>query len=174
MPPLFRLPPDLLTTIVSAFPCRELQIRSLATLLYPCAAPVRNLVVHGVEATGKSAITAQLLAALQQDPDSELHYAFVRSAECVTGRHLFERTIASVADALQWGGPAPARCENMAALTVELCKLLRDANRPVASRFVLVFDGIDHQREPPPTLLPALARLSEIVRSPVLFLSCAT
>jgi len=31
------------------------------------------------------------------------------------------------------------------------------------TKFVLVFDGIDKQRDAPHTLIPALARLSEIV-----------
>ena len=30
-------------------------------------------------------------------------------------------------------------------------------------RFVLVFDGVDKQRDSPPTLVPALARLGEVV-----------
>jgi origin recognition complex subunit 5 len=30
-------------------------------------------------------------------------------------------------------------------------------------KFVLVFDGIDAQREAPPTLIPALARFGEMV-----------
>jgi origin recognition complex subunit 5 len=35
---------------------------------------------------------------------------------------------------------------------------------------VLVFDGIDQQREAPPTLLPALARLGEFVRENIVAL----
>jgi hypothetical protein len=52
-------------------------------------------------------------------------------------------------------------------LVVELGKLLESwtiAEEGGKRRFVLVFDGIDHQRDAPPTLLPALARLGEIVR----------
>ena len=189
---LFSLPTELLATLAASFPCRGPQIRTLATLVHPRAAPVRNLIVHGVEATGKSAVTARLLAALHADDDpasasasasSALDYAVVRSAECVTARHLFERTLAAVADAVA-GAPPPAaaRCETLAALAVELGRLLerygrsdRDDGRQdgedapavvpdIRRRFVLVFDGIDRQREAPPTLLPALARLSEIVR----------
>lgn len=37
--------------------------------------------------------------------------------------------------------------------------------RAEKGKFVLVFDGIDKQRETPPTLLPALARVGEIVSS---------
>jgi len=52
-----------------------------------------------------------------------------------------------------------ARCENIGALAVQLQRLLNGIEK-----FVLVFDGIDHQREAPPTLLPALARFGESVR----------
>ncbi|CAJ2510743.1 Uu.00g063680.m01.CDS01 [Anthostomella pinea] len=163
MASIFELPEDLLATLAESFPCRDAQIRALATLLYPRAAPCRNLIVHGTEATGKSAITTTLLAALRDDPGTDLNYATVKSAECVTARHLFERTVGLVADAVQWQGPAPGRCETLAALTVELSRMLKYAERDAADRFVLVFDGIDRQREAPPTLLPALARLSEII-----------
>lgn len=50
------------------------------------------------------------------------------------------------------------RSENTAALVVQLQRLLSGIEK-----FVLVFDGIDHQREAPATLLPALARFNEFV-----------
>ncbi|KAI1851651.1 hypothetical protein JX266_003113 [Neoarthrinium moseri] len=159
---IFQLPDELLATLFTTFPSREPQIRSLATLVYPNAAPCRNLIVHGTEATGKSAITAALLDQLQGDPDTNLSYSIVRSPECVTARHLFERTTGSVANALNWEGPV-GRCETLAALTVELSKMLKYVDRDQGWRFVLVFDAIDRQREAPHTLLPALARLSEII-----------
>ena len=183
---LFSLPTELLATLAESFPCRGPQIRTLATLVHPRAAPARNLIVHGVEATGKSAVTAHLLAALHDDSSSAsvLNYAVVRSAECVTARHLFERTLGAIAAAaagLDYGVPPPAaRCETLAVLAVELGRLLESYGRSgeddggrggagaaspsTRRRFVLVFDGIDRQREAPPTLLPALARLSEMVR----------
>ncbi|KAI1766837.1 origin recognition complex subunit 5 C-terminus-domain-containing protein [Hypoxylon sp. FL1150] len=165
---IFELPEDLLATLIESFPCRDAQIRALATLLYPRAAPCRNLIVHGIEATGKTAITSGLLEALQSATGDAplLKYAIVKSAECVTARHLFERTVGSVADALKWAGTAAVgRCETLAALTVELTRMLKDDVEQEArdGRFVLVFDGIDRQRDAPPTLLPALARLSEII-----------
>ncbi|OTB04532.1 hypothetical protein M426DRAFT_73350 [Hypoxylon sp. CI-4A] len=166
MASIFELPDELLAVLIESFPCRDAQIRALATLLYPRAAPCRNLIIHGTEATGKSAITANLLDALSMSSDGALlNYAIVKSAECVTARHLFERTIGSVADALQWEGRgAVGRCETLAALTVELTNMLQyDQPQETERRFVLVFDGIDHQRDAPPTLLPALARLSEII-----------
>jgi len=50
------------------------------------------------------------------------------------------------------------RCDNPSALTVHLERLLSDREK-----FILMFDDVDKQREAPPTLLPALARLGEIV-----------
>lgn len=91
-----------------------------------------------------------------------LSYAIVNAAQCITGRHLFERIVASVADALKWED-VPRRCETLAQLNVELVKMLRYPMREPGWRFVLVLDAIDRQRDAPPTLMPALARLSEIV-----------
>lgn len=159
---LFQLPEELIATLSTGFPSREPQIRSLATLVYPRAAPCPNLILHGTDATGKSAIAAALLSSLRDDADTNLGFAIVRSPECVTARHLFERTTGAVADALRWEG-AVGRCETLAALTVELSKMLKYLDRGKDWRFVLVFDAIDRQREAPSTLLPALARLSEIV-----------
>ena len=50
------------------------------------------------------------------------------------------------------------RCENTSALVVQLQTLLEGEKK-----FVLVFDGIDRQREAPPSFLPGIARLGEIV-----------
>ncbi|KAK4043606.1 origin recognition complex subunit 5 C-terminus-domain-containing protein [Parachaetomium inaequale] len=167
---LFQLPDELiLTALNTAFPCREPQTRALATLLYPGAAPCRNLVIYGTEATGKSAITAALLAKLSHQTDDDddeltLKYAVVNSAECITARHLYETVVAKAADALRWDA-APSRCETVSQLTVELSKMLKYTPRPEGFRFVLVFDAIDRQRDAPHTLLPALARLSEIIPS---------
>ncbi|KAJ4307052.1 hypothetical protein N0V88_000427 [Collariella sp. IMI 366227] len=172
---LFQLPDELiLAALAQAFPSRETQIRALATLVYPSAAPCQNLVVYGTEATGKSAVTSALLAELSDDPDDDLfsfRSAIVNSAECITARHLYETLVGKVAEALQWDAP-PSRCETLSQLTVELSKMLKYTPRPDGFRFVLVFDGIDHQRDSPHTLLPALARLSEIAsHSPNLKLS---
>lgn len=66
------------------------------------------------------------------------------------------------------------KCENLAQLAVEISRLLGGSSRELDSnagnnltkgKFVLVLDGIDRQREAPPTLLPALARMGEIVCS---------
>ncbi|KAI1300782.1 origin recognition complex subunit 5 C-terminus-domain-containing protein [Xylaria venustula] len=164
MTSFLELPEDLLASLITNFPCRETQIDALVTLIHPRVAPCRNVVVHGAEATGKSAIVSELLRTLRDDSPSDLNYAIVKSAECVTARHFFERTVGLVGDALQ-NEVTPGRCETLAALTAELTKILKYVDRDDGSRFVLVFDGIDRQRDAPPTLLPALARLSEIILS---------
>ena len=87
-----------------------------------------------------------------------LRYAIVRSKECITGRHLLERTVCAVAASVDWEEGA-GRCENLAQLAVLLGKMLEGGK----GRFVLVFDGVDKQRDAPPTLVPALARLGEVV-----------
>lgn len=123
------------------------------------------MVIYGTEATGKSAITTALLAKLSSQPGDDeftLKHAVVNSAEFITARHLYETVVGKVADALEWNA-GPPRCETVSQLTVELSKMLKYTPRPDGFRFVLVFDGIDRQRDAPHTLLPALARLSEIV-----------
>ncbi|KAL2755115.1 hypothetical protein ACRALDRAFT_1071683 [Sodiomyces alcalophilus JCM 7366] len=175
---VFQLPDEvLISTLNQRFPCREPQIRSLAALLHPHAAPCRNLILYGTEATGKSSIVEALLQNLHVPPPASAHahdsdnhvdqqsllsYAILNSIQCITARHLFERTLSAVADALHYTS-RPKRCESMSQLTVELSRMLKDQPRSSSFRFVLVFDSIDRQRDVPVTLLPALARLPEIV-----------
>lgn len=151
---------------------------SMIINLQVSTASCRNIILHGLEATGKSAVTKAVLEALSantpaQNGDSddhfnnELRYAIIKSAECITGRHLLEQTIGTVAKAVEWKGNIP-RCENLAQLVVEVGKLLdgwtaTNEVQAAKQRFVLVFDGIDRQKEAPPTMLPALARMGEIV-----------
>ena len=58
------------------------------------------------------------------------------------------------------------RCESLSSLAMTLQRLLEHTQK-----FVLVFDGIDKQREAPSTLLPALARLGDIVRTSIVLQS---
>lgn len=89
----------------------------------------------------------------------------MKSRECITGRHLLERIVASTLDALdeyedQEIDRRPyARTENISSLMVNMQKIMEGRGK-----FVLVLDGVDRQREAPPTLLPALARFGEMVR----------
>ena len=118
-----------------------------------------TIIVHGVEATGKSLTVKAILDAI--DTPS----AILRSQECITTRHLLQRTTGEVKEALAAHGQLKetasldGRCESISAFLVELQTLLA-----AKEKFILVFDGIDRQRETAPTLLPAIARLGETVR----------
>ena len=118
------------------------------------------LVLHGLEATGKSLTSEAILASLQ------LLYAIVDSRECITARHLLERTVVDCKNAVDktqivdTHQIVDGRCENVSVLAVKLQQILAGQKK-----FVLVFDGIDQQREAPHTLLPAIARFGEIVRT---------
>ncbi|SMR59233.1 unnamed protein product [Zymoseptoria tritici ST99CH_1E4] len=151
------LPDELLLSLIEQWPCREVQLRQLAALLSPSLPSPSSLVLYGPHATGKSSITRSYLKS------AHLTHAILRCRECVTARHLLERTVDAVHQALQDDGDETigdynGRCENVSALAVHLQRLLQRRDK-----FILVFDGIDMQREAPPTMLPALARIGETV-----------
>lgn len=93
-------------------------------------------------------------------------HAIIDSKECVTARHLLERAAAACRQQIHKSlGTSVAsgfypRCETVNALENQLEKTLKDA-----PRFTLVFDGVDQQKEAPPSLLPGLIRLGSIVSS---------
>ncbi|KAL8847636.1 MAG: hypothetical protein Q9221_007324 [Calogaya cf. arnoldii] len=147
------LPDELLSSLNESIKCRELQHQQTACLLSSDLFSPSNLVLHGTEATGKSLTINALLSAIQTPS------AIIRSRECITTRHLLERTLKEAQDA--FGDTAPSidgRCESISAFVVQLQRLLEDRRK-----FILVFDNIDRQREAAPTLLPALARLGELI-----------
>jgi len=173
-------PDELLSTLdelKDRWPCREQQLRQLNAVLsvsmllwtrtdartntykQPRLPSPPALVAYGAHATGKSSLVKSYLET------SEQRHVIVQCNECVTGRHLLERTAAAVHQSLQTEAVDgdvevyTGRCENISALVSHLQRMLRDHEN-----YTLVFDGIDQQREAPPTLLPALARLGEFVR----------
>ncbi|OBT94363.1 hypothetical protein VE01_07696 [Pseudogymnoascus verrucosus] len=158
----FALPREALGRLAKEMPERSKQVAALGALVGPLCASPRNIVVYGLAATGKSAVISGVLDALSTGDaageEGALRYAIVRSKECITGRHLLERTVCAVAAAVDWEEGA-GRCENLAQLAVLLGKMLEGRE----GRFVLVFDGVDKQRDAPPTLVPALARLGEVI-----------
>lgn len=62
-----------------------------------------------------------------------------------------------------WEKAGKGRCEHISGLAVLLEECLAARPDTRSSKFVLVLDEIDRQREAPHTLLSALARLGEIV-----------
>jgi origin recognition complex subunit 5 len=125
--------------------------------------------VHGTEATGKSVVVKAVLDRLGARSGSSNHhaplsaYAVVDVTECITTRHFLETTVGRVADAVAWQDVSP-RCDSISQLTVHLSKVLLYTTRPPEFHFILVLDAIDRLREASPSLLPALARLPELVR----------
>lgn len=132
---------------------------SIANVFAKTDLPLNTLVIHGLEATGKSLTTQRVLETCTKQ------FALIPSRQCITTRHLLERTLSEVQAALrgrgaqQKGGTETnVRCEGISVFSTQLQRLL--AGR---EKFVIVFDGIDRQREAVPTLLPALAILGEKV-----------
>jgi origin recognition complex subunit 5 len=127
------------------------------------------VVIHGTEATGRSSIIKTALTLLSNqsgagnDGNPLTAFTVVDCPECITNRHLLETAVRRAADALSWHGPSP-KCESVSQLTVEFSKMLLYADRPPRFCFTLVLDAIDQQRENASGILPALARLPEIVR----------
>ncbi|KAL4915774.1 hypothetical protein BDW62DRAFT_212470 [Aspergillus aurantiobrunneus] len=122
-----------------------------------------TIVVHGISATCKSTIVSNVLALL------EVPHAIVRSPECITGRHLLTKILWAILNALgrkdEWERFGKGRCEHVSSLVVLLGECLASNPEKAVQKFVLVLDGIDKQREAPPTLLSALARLGEVIPS---------
>jgi origin recognition complex subunit 5 len=120
------------------------------------------VVVHGIAATCKSTIVRAVLSAL------EVPHAIVRSPECITGRHLLTKILWATLEALgkqgEWEKFGKGRCEHVSMLAVLLAECLGVTSGKPVSKFILVLDGIDKQREAPHTLLSALSRLGEVVR----------
>ncbi|CAF9937466.1 hypothetical protein IMSHALPRED_011149 [Imshaugia aleurites] len=151
------LPEEISSILLDQIPCRALQIRQLLALLSPALPSPSTIFLYGVEATGKTLAINAVLDAITTPS------AIIPSRECITTRHLLERTIAAVKEALAAHGQLEEangldrRCESISAFVIELRRLLDGKDK-----FILVFDGIDRQREAAPTLLPAIARLGEI------------
>ncbi|CAG8884129.1 unnamed protein product [Penicillium nalgiovense] len=157
------LPKEVASSLSTQWPCRDVQIRQLASLLSSHVPSPPTLVVHGISATCKSTLLRAVLATV------EVPHAIVRSSECITGRHLLTKILWNTLEALgqkeEWEKSGKGRCEQVSGLAVLLDECL--AARPVEyqGKFVLVLDEIDRQREAPHTLLSALARLGEIIPS---------
>ncbi|KAL9011162.1 MAG: hypothetical protein Q9173_003975, partial [Seirophora scorigena] len=149
---------ELLAPLNKSIRCRELQIQQLVCLIASAFPSPPNLVLHGSEATGKTLTINALLQSIDHPS------AIIPSRECITTRHLLERTLTEVQHALGEDDEearrvaVDGRCESISAFVVQLQRLLRGHHK---KKFILVFDNIDRQREAAPTLLPALARLHE-------------
>ncbi|CAG8325575.1 unnamed protein product [Penicillium salamii] len=156
------LPAQVASSLSAQWPCREVQSRQLASLLSPYTPSSPALVINGISATCKSTILRAVLSAIK------VPHAFVRSSECITGRHLLTKILWNTLGALglkeEWEKAGKGRCEHVSGLSVLLEECLQQPHGK-GPKFVLVLDEIDRQREASPTLLSALARLGEIIPS---------
>ncbi|KAK2766205.1 hypothetical protein FQN54_007721 [Arachnomyces sp. PD_36] len=173
------LPTELLLSITQQWPCRDLQILQLASLLSPYTPSPATIVVHGIEATGKSGIVRSILSQYgDQDKDEDddtysssnaraIPHAYVRCAECITGRHLLSKIIAAILAAL--GLPEDAvkgAIDHVCTMGVVLKDIFegrKGGGVGEIEKLVLVLDGVEEQREAQQFLLPALARLGEMI-----------
>ncbi|KAF2718550.1 hypothetical protein K431DRAFT_296823 [Polychaeton citri CBS 116435] len=147
--------------ISDTWPCREPQLRQINALVSRHLPSPANVVVYGPHSTGKTGVVGAYLQAIAVD------HAVIQCRETVTTRHLLERTVAKVSEALESNPssngtrvPVDNRCDNITTFGNHLHRLLDRREQ----KFVLVLDGIDKQREPLPTLLPALAQISQSIR----------
>lgn len=136
---------ELLSSINDRYPCRVPQLRRLSALIGDvCWAPPgsrfsiiltkplqdddpspASIVVHGLEATGKTLILKSFLES------SSSSFSWVPCHECVTARHLTQRIAATVSESLGAveGAASSARCENVSVLAVQLQQILRESQR---------------------------------------------
>lgn len=176
-----------LAILIDAIPCREAQIRQLATIF--CQQNFLSpstTVVYGVKSTGKSLTIKSVLESCYIT-----RHAIIQSTDWVDSRELLEAVISAVVnmskkeeeeEEVEEGeeeeeGEEKEQvkeveeanninkehidgrgCESISAFVVQLQLLLEGKGKTI-----LVFDGIDRQQEPWPSLLPAIARLGEIV-----------
>lgn len=155
------LPDESIATSIDAISCREAQIRQLATIFgQPNFLSPSTTVVHGVKSTGKSLTINSVLESCNT------RHAVVQSADWVDSRELLEAAISAVVNISKEeneehvGTDIDRRCESISIFVTQLQLLLEGKGNTI-----LVFDGIDRQREPWLTLLPAIARLGEAVSS---------
>lgn len=152
-----------IATLIDTISCREGQIRQLATIFcQPNFLSPSTTVVHGVKSTGKSLTISSVL----ESCNNNTRHAIVQSADWVDSRELLEAIISAVANIISKEEnkeedvdiDIDGRCESISSFVVQLQLLLEGKGNTI-----LVVDGIDRQREPWLTLLPAIARLGEVV-----------
>lgn len=165
-------PSSIAKVVSSRYTCRSRQVQQLALLLAPLSPSPQAIVLYGLPSTGKTSVLRTLLS----QTTGEHPHVIIPCKECITTRHLLERTVADVLDSLihfeqqrsdvatvnndaSLDGGKYTRTENYAALVAHLERLL--AHR--VEKFILAFDSVDTLTESPGTLLPALVRLGECI-----------
>jgi origin recognition complex subunit 5 len=114
-------------------------------------------VVHGLDGTGKLEVISTVLEA------RNIGHTLVRSRECLSQRHLLGKIFTSCMNALEQQESIEEydRVDSLNALSVGLQRLFRKLPR----KLVVVLDAIDEVKGAGSTMLPALARLGDMVRA---------
>ena len=151
-------------SLIDAIPCREIQIRQLATIFcQPSFVSPSTTIVYGVESTGKSLTVSSVLESC-----CNIRHALVHSADWMDTGELLEAIIVGVTNiSIENGLKASMdpvkiheriRWDDLTSFYNKIRLLLEGKGHTI-----LVLDGIDRQREAWQTLLPAMSRLGEIV-----------
>ncbi len=150
------LPPELLDLIQQKCPCRETQIRQLATYYNNTFPSPPILVAYGFEQSSRRDVIYNVLQA------REIDHAVVKSKECLSQRHLLSKIFAASITALGLAGQVEQfeKTDSINALLGNLRKLFE---RLDGRKLVVVIEDVDDLRQSGPTLLPALARLGDLV-----------
>ncbi|KAJ9617023.1 hypothetical protein H2200_000744 [Cladophialophora chaetospira] len=150
------LPPELLDLIQQKCPCRDTQIRQLATYYNNTFPSPPILVAYGLEQSSKRQVINSVLQA------REIAHTIIKSKECLSQRHLLSKIFAASITTLGHGGQIEQyeKTDNINSLLGNLRKLFERLERV---KFVVILEDADELRQPGPTLLPALARLGDLI-----------
>ncbi|KIW79687.1 hypothetical protein Z517_06301 [Fonsecaea pedrosoi CBS 271.37] len=176
-----------LHSILQKCPCRKPQIQELATYyndsiqgrdqlsdsrdltqdIFPSPSV---LVAYGLESTSKTTAIVEVLRW------REIPHGIVKSRECLSQRHLLSKIFAVCVAALgreqgqgqeNQTGQQFDRTDSINALVGNLRRLFErvvvDSKSNQKNKFVAVIEDADALRQPGPTLLPALARLGDVI-----------
>ncbi|KIW29352.1 uncharacterized protein PV07_05171 [Cladophialophora immunda] len=150
------LPPELLYLILQKCPCRRVQIEELATYYNDIFPSPPVLVAYGLESTSKTTVIVEVLRS------REIQHGVIKSRECLSQRHLLSKIFAACVGAFGQESDTEHfdRTDSINALLGNLRRLFERVGR---KEFVAVIDDADALKQPGPTLLPALARLGDLI-----------
>ncbi|KAH0840494.1 origin recognition complex subunit Orc5 [Fonsecaea pedrosoi] len=164
------LPPESLHSILQKCPCRRPQIQELATYYNDTFPSPSVLVAYGLESTSKTIAIVEVLRW------REIPHGIVKCRECLSQRHLLSKIFAVCVAALgreqgqEQGNQTEQqfdRTDSINALVGNLRRLFErvvvDSKSSKKNKFVAVIEDADALRQPGPTLLPALARLGDVI-----------
>ncbi|XP_043093577.1 origin recognition complex subunit 5 isoform X2 [Puntigrus tetrazona] len=157
-PPCAGYPEDTLRSLAHRLPCREVQLKSLLSLMgQPDQYSYPSIFIYGHRATGKSHVVLSIMK------DLELPHASVNCVECVSSGLLFHQVLSAFS-----GADAAAllpRCPSLS----DFVRLYKQASSgsPAAQTRYIILDRAERMRDMDFGLLPALLRLQELVNDNV-------